>query len=242
MFAFLKLQNYETVKLEIFDSITPITQNRYHLKLIKKYFPEISDKQSEQFQLLSELFAEYNSKINMISRKDVENLEERHLLHSLAIARFISFKPQTRILDIGTGGGFPGLPLAIMFPDCKFYLVDSIGKKINVVKELVTHLGLTNVEAINARAESLKIDVDFVVSRAVAPIADLYRWSHKLLTKDKYNTKPNGYILLKGGNLTEEKNEFRDMLRKGIKIQEVPLETYFKEEFFDTKKILYFSV
>ena len=176
----------------------------------------------------------------MISRKDVENLEERHILHSLAIAKFISFKPQTRILDIGTGGGFPGLPLAILFPQCKFYLVDSIGKKINVVKELVEQLNLKNVEAINARAESLQINADFVVSRAVATISELYRWSKNLLTKDKYNDKPNGYILLKGGNLTDEKNEFKNLMRRGIKIQEVPLDTYFREEFFETKKIIYF--
>lgn len=212
------------------------------LKLLKKYFPTISDDQLKQFQLLAELFSEYNLNVNMISRKDVENLEERHILHSLAIAKFITFKSQTRILDVGTGGGFPGLPLAILFPDCKFYLVDSIGKKINVVKELVAQLGLKNVEAINARAESLNIDVDFVVSRAVAPISDLYRWSKNRLTKDKYNDKPNGFILLKGGNLTEEKNEFKEMLRKSIKIQEVPLDTYFREEYFDTKKIIYFSI
>lgn len=212
------------------------------LKLLKKYFPTITDEQLKQFQLLAELFSEYNLNVNMISRKDVENLEERHILHSLAIAKFISFKSQTRILDIGTGGGFPGLPLAILFPDCKFYLVDSIGKKINVVKELVAQLGLKNVEAINARAETLEIDVDFAVSRAVAPISDLYRWSKNRLTKDKYNDKPNGFILLKGGNLTEEKNEFKEMLRKSVKIQEIPLDTYFKEEFFDTKKIIYFSI
>ncbi len=212
------------------------------LKLLKKYFPIISDDQLKQFQLLAELFSEYNLNVNMISRKDVENLEERHILHSLAIAKFITFKSQTRILDVGTGGGFPGLPLAILFPDCKFYLVDSIGKKINVVKELVAQLGLKNVEAINARAESLTIDIDFVVSRAVAPISDLYRWSKNRLTKDKYNDKPNGFILLKGGNLTEEKNEFKEMLRKSIKIQEVPLDAYFREEYFDTKKIIYFSI
>ena len=212
------------------------------LKLLKKYFPIISDDQLKQFQLLAELFSEYNLNVNMISRKDVENLKERHILHSLAIAKFITFKSQTRILDVGTGGGFPGLPLAILFPDCKFYLVDSIGKKINVVKELVAQLGLKNVEAINARAESLTIDIDFVVSRAVAPISDLYRWSKNRLTKDKYNDKPNGFILLKGGNLTEEKNEFKEMLRKSIKIQEVPLDAYFREEYFDTKKIIYFSI
>ena len=210
------------------------------MKLIKKYFPSISEDQTKQFQLLSDLFTEYNTRINMISRKDVENLEERHILHSLAIAKFISFKPQTRILDIGTGGGFPGLPLAILFPQCKFYLVDSIGKKINVVKELVEQLNLKNVEAINARAESLQINADFVVSRAVATISELYRWSKNLLTKDKYNDKPNGYILLKGGNLTDEKNEFKNLMRRGIKIQEVPLDTYFREEFFETKKIIYF--
>ncbi len=212
------------------------------MKLLKKYFPTISDEQLKQFQLLVDLFSEYNLNVNMISRKDVENLEERHILHSLAIAKFIKFKSQTRILDIGTGGGFPGLPLAILFPDCKFYLVDSIGKKINVVKELVAQLELKNVEAINARAESLAIDVDFVVSRAVAPISDLYRWTKNRLTKDRYNDKPNGFILLKGGNLTEEKNEFKEMLRKSIKIQEVPLDSYFHEEYFDTKKIIYFSI
>ena len=212
------------------------------MKLLKKYFPNLTNEQISQFSLLAKLFPEFNLQVNMISRKDVENLEERHILHSLAIAKYIIFKSQTRILDIGTGGGFPGLPLAIMFPDCKFYLVDSIGKKINVVNELSSQLELKNVVGINARAESLDIDVDFVVSRAVAPISDLYRWSKNRLTKDKYNDKPNGYILLKGGNLTDEKNEFKEMLRKSIKIQEVPLDTYFKEEFFDTKKIIYFTV
>jgi 16S rRNA (guanine527-N7)-methyltransferase len=209
------------------------------LKIIKKYFPNISEEQNRQFKLLAEKFAEYNLQVNMISRKDVENLEERHILHSLAIARLISFKAQTRILDIGTGGGFPGLPLAIMFPDCKFYLVDSIGKKIKIVSQLIDDLGLKNVEAINARAETLTIQVDFVVSRAVAPLSDLYKWGRKLIARDKYNDLTNGFVLLKGGNLTEEKNEFKIMMPKGVKIREIPLDTYFKEPFFETKKIIY---
>lgn len=212
------------------------------MKIIKKYFPNISEEQNRQFKLLAEKFAEYNLQVNMISRKDVENLEERHILHSLAIARLISFKAQTRILDIGTGGGFPGLPLAIMFPDCKFYLVDSIGKKIKIVSQLIDDLGLKNVEAINARAETLTIQVDFVVSRAVAPLSDLYKWGRKLIARDKYNDLTNGFVLLKGGNLTEEKNEFKIMMPKGVKIREIPLDTYFKEPFFETKKIIYVPI
>lgn len=212
------------------------------MKLVKKYFPGISDKQQNQFLKLAELFADHNTRVNMVSRKDMENLEERHILHSLAIAKFIQFKPQTRILDIGTGGGFPGLPLAIMFPDCKFILVDSIAKKINIVNALIAELGLQNVEAINARAESLNLNVDFVVSRAVASLTDLYHWGRKAVLKEKYNDHPNGFVLLKGGNLTDEKNEFKAHSPKGIKLKEVHLDSYFREEFFDTKKILYFSV
>ncbi len=212
------------------------------MELIKKYFPTLPDVQLKQLQILAELFSQYNENVNMISRKDIVNLEERHILHSLAIAKFIQFKPQTRILDIGTGGGFPGLPLAILFPDAKFYLVDSIAKKIVVVKELINQLGLKNTEAINARAESLSVDVDFVVSRAVASISDIFRWGKNRLTKDKYNDKPNGFILLKGGNLTDEKNEFKSSIRKSIKLTEVPLDSYFKEEYFETKKIVYFPI
>jgi len=212
------------------------------LKLIKKYFPSITEEQLNQFQAFTSLFTEQNQLVNMISRKDVENLEERHILHSLAIAKFIDFKNQTKILDIGTGGGFPGLPLAILFPSCKFFLVDSIAKKINVVNKIILELGLKNVEAINARAESLNFQVDFIVSRAVAPLTDLYRWGHKLILKDKYNNKPNGFILLKGGNLIEEKNAFKEMLRKPLKLQEIHLDDYFREEFFYTKKIIYFPI
>jgi 16S rRNA (guanine527-N7)-methyltransferase len=213
------------------------------LKIIKKYFPNISEEQNRQFKLLAEKFAEYNLQVNMISRKDVENLEERHILHSLAIARLISFKAQTRILDIGTGGGFPGLPLAIMFPDCKFYLVDSIGKKIKIVSQLIDDLGLKNVEAINARAETLddyKLTLWF--QELWHPLSDLYKWGRKLIARDKYNDLTNGFVLLKGGNLTEEKNEFKIMMPKGVKIREIPLDTYFKEPFFETKKIIYVPI
>lgn len=194
------------------------------------------------FERFKTRFTAQNEVVNMISRKDVENLEERHMLHSLAIARFLLFKPQTKILDIGTGGGFPGIPLAIMFPSCQFVLVDSIGKKIKMVEEMIDYLELKNVTAINARAETLKEPVDFVVSRAVAPLVDLYKWSGKLVLREKYNDRPNGFILLKGGNLTAEKNELKSGMRKGVKIMEVPLSTYFREPFFETKKIIYFPV
>lgn len=194
------------------------------------------------FERFKTRFTAQNEVVNMISRKDVENLEERHMLHSLAIARFLLFKPQTKILDIGTGGGFPGIPLAIMFPSCQFVLVDSIGKKIKMVEEMIDYLELKNVTAINARAETLKEPVDFVVSRAVAPLVDLYKWSGKLVLREKYNDRPNGFILLKGGNLTAEKNELKIGMRKGVKIMEVPLSTYFREPFFETKKIIYFPV
>ncbi len=211
------------------------------MKLLTKYFPNLTSKQLNQYVLLAELFKEYNANVNMISRKDIENLEERHILHSLAIAKFISFKPKTTLLDLGTGGGFPGLPLAILFPECKFHLVDSIGKKVNVVKALVEHLELNNVEALHARAESLSLNVDFVISRAVAPISDLYRWSKNNLTNDKYNDKPNGFILLKGGNLTAEKNDFKTSFAKAGKLHEIHLDHYFREAYFETKKIIYFS-
>ena len=208
------------------------------MKLIKKYFPKIKPEQLAAFERLNKIFPDKNNAVNMISRKDIENFEERHILHSLAIAKYIDFKSQTKILDVGTGGGFPGIPLAIMFPDCQFHLVDSIGKKINMVNEIIVDLELENVTATHARVESLKLQVDFVVSRAVAPILDIYRWTHKHIITDNYNDKPNGYLLLKGGNLIPEKNEFYAATARKFKAYEIPLDIYFQEEFFETKKLI----
>ena len=209
---------------------------------IDSYFSDLTITKKRQFETLVELFTEQNKKVNMISRNDVENLEERHLLHSLAIAKFIDFKPMTRILDLGTGGGFPGLPLAIMFPDCRFTLVDSIGKKINIVKELIEGIGIKNTEAINARAETLGSGFDFIVSRAVAPMSEIYSLGKKLIVKDNYNDLPNGFILLKGGDLNDEKISFREQGGKGLKIIVKNIGKFFSEEFFVTKRIVYFPV
>ena len=201
--------------------------------LIDKYFPEISEKERDQFLRLEELYLHWNEQINVISRKDTENFYERHVLHSLAIAKVITFKPGTKILDIGTGGGFPGIPLAILFPECEFLLVDSIGKKIKVVNEVVSELGLTNVRATHERAEKIKEQIDFVVSRAVTAMPKFLNWTHgKFLTEPK-NTLPNGILYLKGGDLTEE--------MAGIKkeIQYFPIIDFFNEPFFETKKVVY---
>ncbi|MFK7951549.1 MAG: 16S rRNA (guanine(527)-N(7))-methyltransferase RsmG [Ekhidna sp.] len=192
--------------------------------------------QKDQFEKLYPLYQEWNEKINVISRKDIDQLYERHVLHSLAIAKFIEFKPGSRLLDLGTGGGFPGIPLAILFPDCQFHLVDSIGKKIQVVLEVAKGIGLENLTAEHQRAEKVKGEFDFVLSRAVAKTKQLYIWTHQKVSKENKNSMDNGLILLKGGDLKTEMKEFRRPYKQ------VNLRKYFREEFFETKKIIYVPV
>jgi 16S rRNA (guanine527-N7)-methyltransferase len=205
------------------------------LEIIKHYFGDLSTKQTEQFAQLDAVYRNWNEKINVISRKDIDLLYERHVLHSLSIAKVISFKPNTDILDVGTGGGFPGIPLAILFPECKFTLVDSIGKKIQVVKAVSEELGLKNVEAFHMRAEQLKSHYDFVISRAVAPALEIINWTKDLISKNHFHQKPNGWLLLKGGDLKEELGA----TKKSYKIY--PIKHYFKEDFFEEKAVIYFS-
>lgn len=201
--------------------------------IVKKYFPNLTEKQLEQFELLFPLYAEWNEKINVISRKDIDNLMLHHVLHSLAIAKIIDFRPGTEILDVGTGGGFPGIPLAILFPECSFLLVDSIGKKIKVVEEVAKALGLQNVQARHARAEDIDQDFEFVVSRAVTRITPFYYWVRKKISPNHFHSMRNGILYLKGGDLREELEEF------GKKHKVFDLSTYFDEDFFETKKVLY---
>jgi len=201
--------------------------------IVKKYFPNLSEKQLGQFELLFPLYTEWNEKINVISRKDIDHLMLHHVLHSLAIAKIIDFRPGTEILDVGTGGGFPGIPLAILFPECQFLLVDSIGKKIKVVEEVAKALGLLNVQAKHARAEDIDQDFEFVVSRAVTRITPFYYWVRKKISPNHFHALRNGILYLKGGDLTEELEEF------GKKHKLFDISTYFEEDFFETKKVLY---
>lgn len=203
------------------------------IDLILKYFPEISEEQKLQFQKLEALYNEWNSKINVISRKDMESLYEKHILHSLGIAKVMSFADGTKILDVGTGGGFPGIPLAILFPQCHFTLIDSIGKKIKVVNEVAEGVGLKNVVGIHDRAEKLKGKFHFVVSRAVTQMPEFLRWLKGKFEKEQINPKHNGVLYLKGGNLAEE--------LAGLRCELFKLKDFFEEEFFDTKKVVYLS-
>jgi 16S rRNA (guanine527-N7)-methyltransferase len=203
------------------------------MDLIKKYFPDLTPDQIDKFSKLPELYKFWNAQINVISRKDEENFMERHVLHSMGIAKVIEFSPGSKILDIGTGGGFPGIPLAIMFPECQFTLVDSIGKKIKVVNEIATSLGLSNVKGIHERAEKIPGQYDFIVSRAVTAMPAFLPWTKGKFSKDQRNILPNGILYLKGGDLTEELAG----IRKDYEI--IPLDTFFDEEFFETKKVVY---
>lgn len=209
------------------------------MKLIEKYFPGLSPEQLAQFERLVPLYREWNEKINVISRQDIENLEERHILHSLAIAKVIKFKEGAQILDLGTGGGFPGVPLAIFFPEARFVLVDGTGKKIRVVQEVVSALGLTNVTAIHGRAEEIKMNgqFDFVLSRGVATLDKLLVWSQKFLKKKHIHVLPNGLLALKGGDIHAE---VLVLPGKGKEYSEVfPIRNYFREEFFEEKAVVY---
>ena len=201
--------------------------------LILKYFPNLSEYQVEQLQRLEPLYLEWNEKINVISRKDTDFLYEKHILHSLGIAKVMQFAPNTKVLDVGTGGGFPGIPLAIMFPEVEFTLIDSIGKKIKVVQGISDGVGLKNVKAIQGRAEKLKEKYHFVVSRAVTQMPEFLRWLKGKFEKEQINQKHNGVLYLKGGDLAEE--------LAGIKCEIHQLKNYFEEEFFDTKKVVYLS-
>lgn len=203
------------------------------VSLILKYFPEITDEQKQQFEKLEQLYTEWNEKINVISRKDMDGLYEKHILHSLGIAKVMPFADGTKVLDVGTGGGFPGIPLAILFPEVSFTLIDSIGKKIKVVEAVSEGLGLKNMTAVHGRAEKLKEKFHFVVSRAVTQMPEFLRWLKGKFEKEQFNGKHNGVLYLKGGDLAEE--------LAGLRCEIFQLKNYFEEEFFDTKKVVYLS-
>ncbi|MDD3196154.1 MAG: 16S rRNA (guanine(527)-N(7))-methyltransferase RsmG [Paludibacter sp.] len=203
------------------------------MQSILKYFPELTDQQQHQFEMLYDLYTDWNSKINVISRKDIENLYLHHVLHSLAIAKLLHFRDTTSILDVGTGGGFPGIPLAILFPECKFTLIDSIAKKIRVGQEVATAIGLTNITLKHLRAQEEKSKYDFVVSRAVMPLSDLVTLVRKNIASRQHNAMPNGLICLKGGELTHEIIPFKSIA------ESYEISTYFNEDYFKTKKIVY---
>jgi 16S rRNA (guanine527-N7)-methyltransferase len=197
------------------------------------YFPGLTPIQKQQFEQLPELYEFWNNQINVISRKDIDQLFERHVLHSLGIAKIMPFLPGESVLDVGTGGGFPGIPLAILFPDTQFYLVDSIGKKIKVVQEVAKALGLKNVRAAHLRAEQVNEKFDFIVSRAVTRLNEFYPWIKGKFNKTSKNSLPNGVLYLKGGDLAEEIKE------SGLKVQQFYLADHYAEEFFETKQVIY---
>lgn len=208
----------------------------HSIEIITKYFPNLSENQIDQFRKLEPLYRDWNAQINVISRKDIDELYVKHVLHSLSIAKVIEFKKGTKVLDVGTGGGFPGIPLAILFPDTSFVLVDSIGKKIKVVNEVVSRLGLENITAHHKRAEEIESQFDFVVTRAVANIKKFIPWIKGKLHPESFNELKNGVFFLKGGDLTEEIKE------SNKKVEIYPISDYFDEEFFETKVVIYTRV
>lgn len=202
------------------------------MELILKYFPNLTETQMNQFRMLKELYEDWNAKINVISRKDIEELYVRHVLHSLGIVKVVEFKKGTKIMDVGTGGGFPGIPLAIMYPEVDFYLIDVIAKKIKVVNEVAKALGLKNVTAEQKRAELVKWNFDFIVSRAVTNMPDFVNWVSERTVKDSKHDLKNGILYLKGGDLTEELASFPNAIQ-------YPLSDFFAEDFFETKKVVH---
>ena len=206
------------------------------MDIILKYFPNLSEVQQQQFAALYDLYIDWNSKINVISRKDITNLYEHHVLHSLGIAKVMQFRPETTVMDLGTGGGFPGIPLAILFPETHFHLVDSIGKKVKVATEIANAIGLMNVTTRHCRAEEEKQLFDFVVSRAVMPLTDLLKIIRKNIKKKQHNALPNGLICLKGGELE------REVMPVKHQTLMYDLKDYFEEEFFETKKVVYVTI
>jgi len=202
---------------------------------IIKYFPNLSENQLLQFKKMEELYHDWNAKINVISRKDIEELYIKHVLHSLGIAKVMEFQPKATVLDVGTGGGFPGIPLAILFPETRFYLIDVIAKKIKVVNEVVIALGLENVKAEQIRAENVKGDFDFIVSRAVTNMPDFVSWINDKIKKQQKHELKNGVLYLKGGDLTEELKDFP-------KATQYNLSDYFSEDFFETKKVVHLPI
>ncbi len=205
------------------------------MELLLKYFPKLSEVQQKQFEQLLPLYIEWNEKINVISRKDMEEFYLHHVLHSLAISKFIQFAPNSHILDLGTGGGFPGIPLAILFPEVNFTLVDSVGKKLTVVNDVAEKIGLTNINTKHIRAEQLKEKYDFVITRAVASFDNLINWTQNLFSKTHLNAVPNGIIALKGGNI---KQEIREAHRK-VYFEFVPVNKYFDDVYYEGKVVVY---
>jgi 16S rRNA (guanine527-N7)-methyltransferase len=206
------------------------------MEIIQKYFPNLTALQAEQFAQLEVLYNDWNAKINVISRKDIQNLYEHHVLHSLGIAKVVNFKDDTTVMDLGTGGGFPGIPLAILFPNVQFHLVDSIGKKVRVANEVATAIGLKNVKFSHARAEEIKEQYDFVVTRAVMPMVDLVKVARKNISKEQHNAVPNGIIALKGGELAGEIASMKNISTVW------ELSDFFEEEYFETKKVVHVTI
>ena len=206
------------------------------MEIIQKYFPHLTALQAEQFAQLEVLDNDWNAKINVISRKDIQNLYEHHVLHSLGIAKVVNFKEGTTVMDLGTGGGFPGIPLAILFPNVQFHLVDSIGKTVKVANEVATAIGLKNVKFSHARAEEIKEQYDFVVTRAVMPMVDLVKVARKNISKEQHNAVPNGIIALKGGELAGEIASMKNISTVW------ELSDFFEEEYFETKKVVHVTI